>query len=93
MKAALVHWFVQVFIALDQFINALFGGWADETLSSHAWRMWVKKLIAGRIFRPVYDALFIWQTWRMDHCERAYNKELRRYNSPLEMRAPEDRNL
>ena len=28
----------QVLIAFDQLINALLGGWADESLSAHAWR-------------------------------------------------------
>lgn len=32
----------QVLIAFDQLINALLGGWADETLSSRAWRHYVK---------------------------------------------------
>lgn len=30
--------FKQIPIALDQFVNTLFGGWADETLSCRAWR-------------------------------------------------------
>lgn len=30
---------MQVLIALDQLLNALRGGWADETLSSAAYRM------------------------------------------------------
>lgn len=81
------HWFIQVFIALDQMANALIpGGWADETLSSRAWRMWVKGRPFGRIFRPLIDALFVWQSWRMDHCQRAYENEKLRYNSPAEMR-------
>jgi hypothetical protein len=86
MKAALVHWFVQVFIAVDQLINALLRGWADESLSSRAWRMWVRGRPFGRIFRPLIDALFIWQSGKMDHCQRAYENEMRRYNSPPEMR-------
>lgn len=81
------HWFVQVFIAVDQLINALLRGWADESLSSRAWRMWVKGKPFGRFFRPLIDALFIWQSWRMDHCQRAYENEQQRYNSPAEMRS------
>jgi hypothetical protein len=30
--------------------------------------------------------LFIWQSGKMDHCQRAYENEMRRYNSPPEMR-------
>lgn len=84
----MTHWLTQVFIALDQLINALLRGWADESLSSRAWRMWVKGKVFGRIFRPLIDVLFVWQSFRLDHCERAYNNELRRYNSPPEMRGP-----
>lgn len=32
------RWGKQVLVALDQLVNALFGGWADETLSSRCWR-------------------------------------------------------
>lgn len=30
--------FSQIPIAFDQLVNTLFGGWADETISSAAWR-------------------------------------------------------
>lgn len=83
-----MHWITQVFIALDQLANALLRGWADESLSSRAWRMWVKGKVFGRIFRPIIDVLFVWQSFRLDHCERAYHNEMRRYNSPAEMRTP-----
>lgn len=33
------RWFLQVLIAVDQLLNALLGGWADETVSSRAWRL------------------------------------------------------
>ena len=48
-----------LFIAFDQFINAVLGGWPDETLSSRCWweeqqgfRAWPRKLV---------DGLFFWQ--------------------------------
>lgn len=85
------HWAVQVFIAIDQLLNALLRGWADETLSSRAWRMHVKGKPAGRYLRPLIDAVFIWQTWRLDHCQRSYESEIRRYDSPDEMRPPAER--
>ena len=28
----------QIPIAIDQLVNTFFGGWADETISSAAWR-------------------------------------------------------
>jgi hypothetical protein len=80
------HWLLQVLIAFDQLVNALLNGWADESLSSRAWRMWLKDKPFGKLFRPVIDALFIWQSGKMDHCHRAYDHELQRYNFPPEMR-------
>ena len=41
MKDAIKFWLRQNLIAFDQSINAFWGGWADETLSSRAWR-WEK---------------------------------------------------
>lgn len=86
-----LHWLVQLFIAVDQLLNVLVtpfdgGAWADETMSCRAWRMWVKRRPFGLFFRPLIDALFIWQTWRMDHCARAYANEQIRYNMPPEFR-------
>lgn len=61
-----------VFIALDQLLNALFGGYPDETLSSRAYRMdvgggphWPRKFIdsVALIFRD------------KDHCREAFFSE------------------
>lgn len=82
------HWLTQVFIALDQLVNALLRGWADESLSSRAWRMWVKGKPMGRFWRPLIDTLFWIQARDFNHCQRAYEHEKQRYNSPAEMRTP-----
>ena len=37
-----------VLIALDQFINAILGGWPDETLSSRCWRWSLAPAYRGR---------------------------------------------
>jgi hypothetical protein len=55
----------QIPIAFDQFVNTLFGGWADETLSSRAWRERHKKR-RWKIIRHVIDVLFFWQ---QGHCQ------------------------
>jgi hypothetical protein len=34
----LVNVIRQILIAIDQFLNTLLGGWADETVSARAWR-------------------------------------------------------
>jgi hypothetical protein len=66
----------QILIAFDQLINALLGGWADETLSSRAWResAWLAALI---------DALF-W--FDKDHCFESYVSEQLRMQAPPELR-------
>ena len=72
----------QIPIALDQLINTIFGGWADETISSRAWR----KRDDGRgwaLLRRVIDCLFRRQK---DHCKTAYESELQRLHLPPEMR-------
>jgi hypothetical protein len=68
-----MRWLLQVLIALDQLVNALCGGWADETLSAHAHRAswyWRKRAI---------NALFFWQD---DHCRGAYSAEVERRQLP-----------
>ena len=72
----------QIAIALDQLLNTLCGGWADETLSSRAWRLsgsskgWYRT-------RRIIDALFFWQD---GHCEASYRSELARNHLPEEQR-------
>jgi hypothetical protein len=87
MKSALRHWVVQVLIALDQLANALVpGGWADETLSSRAWRMWLKRKPAGYLFRWPIDILFWAEQRNFRHCQRSYEAEIERRSLPPSMR-------
>lgn len=72
------RWWREVALAFDCFANALLAGWHHETLSSRAWRAWVWGKKFGRIFRPLIDLLFIWQTRRMDHCQRHHDREVAR---------------
>ena len=72
----------QIPIAIDQLINTICGGWADETISSVAWR----KRQEGKgwaILRRVIDTLFFWQT---NHCRSAYESEKNRRQLPPELR-------
>lgn len=71
----------QICVAIDQLINTLFGGYADETISARAWRHhldgsrdWPYKLI---------DKLFFWQK---NHCQEAYESELERAQYPAAYR-------
>ncbi len=66
----------QVLIALDQMANAICGGWADETLSSRAYRE------SPRVEKFI-NALFFWDK---DHCYESYVSEQLRTQLPPELR-------
>ena len=76
-------WF-QILIALDQLINALLGGDADETLSARAHRMRVKGHRYWGWTAGAIDKLFFWQR---GHCHAAYQREHERKDLPHEYRA------
>lgn len=67
----------QILVAIDQLVNTLMGGMADETLSARAWRNHMK----GRRSWPVkvIDTIFFWQK---DHCREAYESEIERKQLP-----------
>jgi len=74
----------QILIAFDQFLNALlFGGWADETMSSAAWRMEQDGYFWGRFVRPLIDTLFFFQP---NHCQKSFESERLRNQLPPEAR-------
>ena len=81
---------VQVFIAVDQLLNALIPpidgtvGYADETLSARAYRAHRDGKILGKLFMRPIDLLFFWQG--PGHCKNAYIKEFERKNYPDEYR-------
>ena len=71
----------QIAVALDQLVNTLLGGWADETLSARAWR---HKLDGSRSWPAwIIDHLFFWQK---DHCKTAWESELNRAHLPPSLR-------
>lgn len=80
---SIVSWLRQVSIAIDQLANAIIGGWADETLSSCAYRMELDGRLWGKVFRPLIDALFFFQP---NHCKLAFDGERQRLQSPPELR-------
>jgi len=73
----------QVLIALDQLVNALFGGWADETLSARAHRCkWQKReWLINLLFFLEKDS-----EGKRNHCEQAYEHEIDRKDLPEEYR-------
>lgn len=62
---------LQVWIAIDQFVNALLWGWADETLSARAWRCQFKK----RRWMWVVETINLIVFWQINHCKRANESE------------------
>ena len=72
-------------IALDQLLNATLGGYADETLSSRAYR---RSSVAqpkrrGRWAYKSINTLFFWQP---DHCRGAYEMEAQRRHLPVDFK-------
>ena len=71
----------KIFLALDQLLNAILGGYPDESLSARAYRWdvdgkrsWPKRVI---------NAMFFWQR---DHCYSAYHCEQELRHLPPEYR-------
>jgi hypothetical protein len=80
-------WWREVMLAADCLLNAVLRGWHHETLSSRSWRAWSQGLRIGAL-RKVIDWLFIWQSWKLDHCERHYKKEVARAALIVKARKP-----
>jgi hypothetical protein len=66
-------------IAFDQLINALLNGSPDETLSSRAWRMHLKRQPYWWWLASAINGIFFWQA---NHCRGAYARELARGHLP-----------
>lgn len=72
---------IQILIAFDQLLNAIFGGYADETISARCWRLRHRQ--PYKFLRPVIDGLFFLQE---AHCKEAHEAEIKRLQSPREQR-------
>lgn len=75
----------QIAVALDQLVNAVFGGYADETVSSRTHRAYLRG--KRKWMRNLINAIFFWQE---DHCREAYESEVLRTQYPPEMRETND---
>lgn len=76
---------LQVLIAIDQLLNTLIGGKADETLSARAHRMRLKRQKYWGWTADAIDALFFWQKdehGQRNHCKRSYESEIKRRHLP-----------
>ncbi len=77
----LKQYIINLLVAFDQFINVLFSGQPDETISSRAWRC--KDVISfWKVMRKFIDLLFFFQP---QHCFKAYLAELNRKQIQLEI--------
>jgi len=68
-------------VALTQFLNALLGGYPDESTSSRAHRQQHKP--RWRAIRACINTVFFWQD---DHCAAAYWAEQQRRQFPPVLR-------
>ena len=69
----------QIVVAADQLLNAILGGYADETFSARCWRKRYQKPYFY-LYRWI-DVLFFWED---DHCEDSYLSEVERRYLPYE---------
>jgi len=72
----------QFLIALDQLINTIFMGYADETISAKAFRLHTKKH-SWLLIKNIVDTIFFWQD---GHCRQSYQSEKERRQLPPEYR-------
>ena len=73
---------LNLLIALDQLawvILTLGNGMPDETISAALWRMESQGKWAGKLFRPVVDALFFFD---QNHCLSAWQSEHNKQQLP-----------
>ncbi len=68
---------LQFLIAVDQVLNALCCGYADETLSARSYRN--REHGIGRIAYRAINGLFFWQE---DHCRSSWESEVKRRQLP-----------
>ena len=72
----------QILIAIDQLINTLFGGWADETISARAHRnKWRLEWWIDLLFCKHKDL-----AGNRNHCLASYEHEKLRLDSPEDYR-------
>ncbi|MBN6712057.1 DNA helicase UvrD [Haemophilus haemoglobinophilus] len=84
----LKYWFYHVLIGIDQLLNAIAGGAADETFSSRCYRGAVLAKQPKKRWRVIFrviEGLFFWE--KGQHCKIAYQSELERKQYSSEFRA------
>lgn len=72
----------QNLIAFDQAVNALFLGYADETISARTYRMSLNSRY-WMFLRKIIDTLFFFEK---NHCYKAWISEFSKHQLPEEYR-------
>lgn len=80
---ALRQYLQHVGVSLTQLLNAMLGGWPDESVSSRMWRKEMQGSERASLLRAAVDFLFFWQH---DHCRHAYESERERQQLPPSLR-------
>lgn len=75
------QYLLNVLIGLDQFVNTVFRGFPDETLSARAWRL--RHRFPWNLARRAIDGLFCFQR---NHCFKAFLSEINRAQAPRKER-------
>jgi hypothetical protein len=83
-----IFWYCKnVSIGFDQFVNSIFGGYADETMSSRLYRLSISDssfAIFGKTMVILLDIFFLWQG--KNHCKNSHEWELNKMDLPEKMR-------
>lgn len=83
MGAGVKRRILNLLIAIDQLlwvVLTLGNGLPDETISAALWRMEGQGKLAGKLFRPVVDAVFFFDR---NHCLKAWQAERSKQQLPM----------
>lgn len=67
------NYFKNIFIAVDQLVNAILFGSPDETLGARFYRLEQTNHLIGKLVRPILDFIFFWDK---NHCKILFEKEV-----------------
>lgn len=67
------RYFKNLLIAIDQLINAIFGGYCDETISAMAYRNYIHGRWWGVVLKKTIDLIFC--PVEKEHCLQSYVKK------------------
>lgn len=82
-----IFWKHQMLVSLDQLINTMFIGWADETISSRVYRLSQYEKFYIPIKKFINSLFFL----ENDHCFNSYDGERKRIQFPPELRTINDK--